>query len=79
MKKKKEFIEINQEKLYRSVENYNYYNMYGYFQEQCRFIKMNKNISYHSRRIDFFLMFHFIKPTDTTNNICKPRDNRITI
>ena len=54
MKKNKEFIEINQEKLYRSVENYNYYNMYGYFQEQCRFIKMNKNISYYSRRIDFF-------------------------
>ena len=27
MKKKKEFIEINQEKLYPSVENYNYYNL----------------------------------------------------
>jgi len=28
MKKKKEFIEINQEKLYRSVENYNYIMIY---------------------------------------------------
>ena len=59
MKKNKEFIEINQEKLYRPVENYNYYNIYGYLQEQCRFIEMNKNISYYSRRIDFFLMSPF--------------------